>query len=33
MIVNVNPQLADYDESNRVMKFCALAQGLKLCLR
>lgn len=30
MIVNVNPQLSDYDESARVMKFCALQQGTVL---
>lgn len=29
MIVNVNPQAADYDETSRVMKFSAVAQDIK----
>jgi hypothetical protein len=33
MVVNVNPQVADYDETARVMKFSAMAQvrGRHLC--
>jgi hypothetical protein len=29
MIVNINPQYTDYDESARVLRFCTLAQELK----
>jgi hypothetical protein len=32
MVVNVNPQVADYDETSRVMKFSAMAQDLKLAV-
>lgn len=32
MIVNVNPQVSDYDETSRVMKFSAIAQDVKLAV-
>ena len=30
MLVNVNPQVSDYDETSRVLKFSAMAQDLKV---